>query len=255
VVLWLVAGAIILRVMDLNRAETQAKTLRDVQRQASQRGLDRQLAIGHYLESQPASALEVLDRAVAMLPEGTLLTSYRYGREGEITLGGLLGGERELTNFMEKLSTLGEVDYKSAKRDGGGFRFEVRLKLADWLPATQPATEDKTSQPGQPDEPQTGPGRRTRSGPEGMTPGQEPAMPAGPVPTTQPAMPGEGPTSRPASGMMPTGMGEPMMGGELIRGRPQIIIENAEDEPGMDAGDMEVDDSGMEIIDFDEEVK
>ncbi len=150
---WLIAAVISLYVLDIVKAARLSNTNAEAHKKtAKQGGLDQQLAIAKYLERSGPTPLEVLDRISEVLPEKTLLTSWTYSRNGEVTIGGTVPKEKDFWPMLRKLSQLGQADLKRARPDKKKFRFEIALAVGRSSPTPVPASpaeakEDKPEEP------------------------------------------------------------------------------------------------------------
>ncbi len=103
--------------------------------------LDRELTMGKVLTVTGAPPLELMDRIAAMVPPKVLLRSWRYNREGTITLAGIAPSPTECRLLRTRLSALGRAEPRSTRFAAGKYQFEIELQLDRVLPpvATQPA--------------------------------------------------------------------------------------------------------------------
>ena len=199
-VLWLLVAVLALYCLDRGEAARLTGVLDEIREKTGKHGgLDRDLAVGAYLESAAPPPLVMLDRISAAAPEKAMLLGFQYNTTGELTLEGTVPSEQECMAMLQKLGALGTANLRSGRPVADKFRFEIHLKAAAGMrpsAATQPAAT-------QPAGGQTSPASRPagtqpavgQPGPPGRPPG--PAEPKGPVPGSADV---EGPAGPPASG-------------------------------------------------------
>lgn len=140
---WLVAAVMVLYSLDRIEAGRLDRAVLQVRRKAEEHGgLAQQLAVGRYLERCGPGPLDVLDRVSEVVPPGMILTTWRYSRDGQVTLAGTAPNEKLFLTMLAKLAEMGEVEWKSGRLDQNKFRFEVSLGLGPSIggPATKPAS-------------------------------------------------------------------------------------------------------------------
>jgi len=144
---WLLGAMLVLYGLDKLEANKLNNTLRDTRAKIEQQGgLARQLAISHYLETDGPTPLAALDRISEVLPEKTLLTSWHYNHNGDVTIRGTVPNENEFRKMYEKLCEVAKVDLKSGQPDKDKFRFEFRLVVGRSAKpsASEPSAEGKS---------------------------------------------------------------------------------------------------------------
>ena len=148
---WLIAAVGATYGLDRLDAWRYGRALQDARARTSRQGpLDRQIQIGGYLESAGPGPLDVLDRIAAQVPPTILLTTWRYDRgdrTADVILGGTVPNEKEFLTMLEKLSEVGEVEWRTGRPDSGKFRFELRLRVGRFARAAKAPPRD---QPGKP---------------------------------------------------------------------------------------------------------
>jgi Tfp pilus assembly PilM family ATPase/DNA uptake protein ComE-like DNA-binding protein len=132
-VAWLLAAVLGMYCLDRVEAARGDRALKEARARTNRPyPLSRQLAIGRHLETSGPTALDVLDRISRNVPKKVMLTSWRYGRNGDaadVALTGTAPNEKEFLTVLEKLCEIGEVEWKTGRPDKGKFRFEVQLKV------------------------------------------------------------------------------------------------------------------------------
>ena len=127
---WLLGAMLSLYGLDKVEAGKQKEILGKVQARTKQQGgLDRQLAMGRYLEMTGPAALDALDRISEVLPEKTLLSRWRYSHDGEVRIEGTVPNEKAFVEMLQKLGDVGKVDPKGGQPEKKTFRFEVQMSL------------------------------------------------------------------------------------------------------------------------------
>ena len=152
---WVIAAVISLYALDIVKAAKLRDTRAEVHKKTAQQGgLAQQLAIGQHFERSGPTPLEVLDRISEVLPEKTLLTSWNYSRNGDLTIAGIVSNEKDFVPMLQKLRQVGQVDLKRAKPDKKKFRFEIALAVGRSAPTpvSSPSAETKEDKPKTSDE-------------------------------------------------------------------------------------------------------
>lgn len=116
--------------------------------------LERQLALGQYLQQGPAPPLMVLEEVARRLERKVVLSEWHYDREGEIRFGGAVGRFAEFEEMLRKLDALAmfeEVRLTSAAEEKRKWKFQIRATLAPayrWQPARPKADTTEADQEG-----------------------------------------------------------------------------------------------------------
>ncbi|MFW6032878.1 MAG: PilN domain-containing protein, partial [Phycisphaeraceae bacterium] len=116
--------------------------------------LERQLALGQYLQQGPAPPLMVLEEVARRLERKVVLSEWHYDREGEIRFGGAVGRFAEFEEMLRKLDALPmfeEVRLTSAAEEKRKWKFQIRATLAPayrWQPARPKADTTEADQEG-----------------------------------------------------------------------------------------------------------
>ena len=190
--LWVVAGVFALYAAHRAEADHLSRRVEEIAAKASRLGdVNRQLAIGRYLDKGGPTPLEMLDRISSAVPRATLLSRLSYHRDGNLTIAGTVANNDEFLTMVEKLGELGRVEVKSAGPDKKKFRFDIHLKVGQF---TGPATTQPTSQPST--QPTTAPASQPATKP--AAPEQQPPPEAEAPATQPPAAPQPQPTNQPA---------------------------------------------------------
>lgn len=127
---WALAALLALWGLDLAAAaRTGAALQRARERVGSPGALERQLAMGRYLESlgpTPAEAVEAISQA---LSGKALLASLNCRGRGEVALTGTVGNEQELMAALESLGKAGAIETRNVRPENNRLRFEVTVRL------------------------------------------------------------------------------------------------------------------------------
>ena len=150
---WAMAIVLTLYGLDYARGNRMAELARQTRAKLGRSGeLERELALGGRLEASGPGPLEVMDRIAALVPPNTLLTTVRYSRGGEVTVGGGAGSMKDCHLLLTRLGQLGQAELKGARKVSGKYVFDIELKLAHTLkPAAaepaKPAAKTPTKTP------------------------------------------------------------------------------------------------------------
>jgi len=154
---WLLAAVLTLYGLDAFEAHWLKAAMARVHAAIGQgQDMERQLAVGRYLDQAGAPPLTALGEISSLAPAQAILNTWRYSRSGDIALAGTVPSEQELHGFMKKLSESAifrDVTLLNAKSDSGRCRFEISLKLRSGArtaasgPATEPSSRPSESAP------------------------------------------------------------------------------------------------------------
>jgi len=150
---WGVAILLVLYALDHARGNRLAELVDRTQAKfARSGGLERELALGRRLEAAGPGPLEVMDRIAALVPPNTLLTTLRYSRSGEVTIGGSAASMKDCHLLLTRLGQIGRAEVKSARKVSKKYLFDIELKLGHTIrpPAMEPgkdAAKNTTSRP------------------------------------------------------------------------------------------------------------
>jgi hypothetical protein len=184
VFVWIAAAVAVLYGLDVHEAAVLDRDAQDMQKASlAGGGLARQRAVGDFLEST-AGPLDILERLSTTLPESAMLTTWRYSRDGEHVIGGIVPDEAQFLQVLDTLHKLGTVQWKTGRVNEGKFQFEVCLNFTR---AAAAASSKPASSPGAPG---TGPAAdgsssRPQSSPAGrpaITDAASPLGASGPAP-------------------------------------------------------------------------
>ena len=148
---WLLAALVTLYGLDRSEAGKVAGALDDMRAKTDRNGgLDRQLAIGTYLESAAPPPLALLERIGQAMPEKGILTTWTYDRGGTVLVGGTVANAAEFGTVLQKLGELGHVTMKKAGAEKKKFAFDLELRVQRLGPAPPPATQPASKPATQP---------------------------------------------------------------------------------------------------------
>lgn len=116
---------------DKAEAERISETLGELRRSTDcGGGIERHLALGKYMEARGPTPMEVLDSLSNCVPSSTVVTKWRYDRDGSVILSGIAPNEQEFIKTLGQLSKVGEVEFKSGRPHQRRFHFEVHLNMS-----------------------------------------------------------------------------------------------------------------------------
>lgn len=213
-VVWLLAGVLTLHGLDRANANRLTRARRDLETRIDRQRLARRRAISDYLESFGPTPLSVLARTSRIVPEGTLLSNWKYDRTGQASIGGTVPNEKDFLAMLKELQQLGKVELKSCQPDKDKFRFNVLIKVGRTMaPATsKPSGKADAQKPGK--SPPAGPTSKPSTVPSENGRAMAPAVSEPPgqtdaqkseKPPTRPEIRPAGRTRRPSTGPSETG--------------------------------------------------
>lgn len=169
---WAVAIVLALYGLDYARGNRLAELAEQTRAKLDRSGgLERELALGRRLEASGPGPLEVMDRIAALVPANTILTTLRYSRSGEVTIGGRAASMKDCHLLLTRLGELGQAEPKGARKVSDKYVFDIELKLSHTLKPA-PAEPDKKGDKGPDKSPAKGGAKPAGPGPAGAKGGR-----------------------------------------------------------------------------------
>jgi hypothetical protein len=149
--LLIVAGLYLVDLLGAARAEPGIED--PDQRRAAMAALDRQIALGRYVEAAGPPPLALLDDIAGAAPRGLILTHWSYSRRGGVSIQGTSSGDQQLHDFvvaLQKSPAIDAVELGSQKAAGGNkVEFDIDLEPVAYFVPPAPEEPEEPKEPEQ----------------------------------------------------------------------------------------------------------